>query len=101
MIEPAHDEDILGKAYDAHLMRRLLQYLLPYWRAVVGALVAIVAGALAQLAQPYLVKIAIDRFIATRQLAGLNRLAALYLLILAGAFVADVGSPGTELEFAL
>ena len=84
-----HDEDVLGKAYDAHLMRRLLEYLRPYWRSVAVALVAIVAGALAQLAQPYLVKIAIDRFIATRQLGGLNRLAILYFVILVGAFAAD------------
>ena len=84
-----HDDDVLGKAYDAHLMGRLLQYLRPYWRAVSVALVAIVAGALAQLAQPYLVKIAIDRHIATGQLSGLGRLAGIYLLILVGAFAAD------------
>ena len=29
-----HDEEILGKAYDARLMRRLLTYLRPYWRQV-------------------------------------------------------------------
>ena len=27
-----HDDEILGKAYDARLMRRLLTYLRPYWR---------------------------------------------------------------------
>ena len=84
-----HDDDILGKAYDARLMRRLLVYLRPYWRQVAIAFVAIIAGAAAQLAQPYLIKTAIDRHIATGRLAGLDRLAALYLVILAGAFVAD------------
>ena len=49
-----HDEEILGKAYDARLMRRLLGYLWPYWRYVAVALVAIIAGSMAQLAQPYL-----------------------------------------------
>ena len=88
-VTPSHDDEILGKAYDARLMRRLLQYLRPYWRAVAVALVAIIAGALAQLAQPYLVKIAIDRHIATGQLSGLGRLAGIYLAILIGAFVAD------------
>src|ERR1019366_1448291 len=43
----------------------------------------------AQLAQPYLIKTAIDRHIATGRLAGLDRLAALYLVILVGAFAAD------------
>jgi ATP-binding cassette subfamily B multidrug efflux pump len=83
------DDDVLGKAYDARLMRRLLVYLRPYWRQVAIAFVAIIAGAAAQLAQPYLIKTAIDLHIATGRLAGLDRLAALYLVILAGAFVAD------------
>jgi ATP-binding cassette subfamily B multidrug efflux pump len=84
-----HEEEVLGKAYDARLMRRLLAYLWPYWRQVAVALVAIVAGAAAQLAQPYLIKTAIDRFIAAGRLAGLDRLAALYFVILVGAFVAE------------
>jgi ATP-binding cassette subfamily B multidrug efflux pump len=83
------DDDILGKAYDARLMRRLLEYLRPYWRSVAVALVAIVAGSAASLAQPYLFKIAIDRYIAVGRLDGLTRLAAVYLFILIGAFVAE------------
>src|SRR5438093_1783881 len=66
-------------------MRRLLAYLWPYWRQVAVALVAIVAGAAAQLAQPYLIKTAIDRFIAAGRLAGLDRLAALYFVMLVSA----------------
>ncbi len=85
----AHDEEILGKAYDARLMRRLLTYLRPYWRQVAVALVAIIAGAAAQLAQPYLVKLAIDRFIAVRRLDGLERLALAYLAILVAAFALE------------
>jgi ATP-binding cassette subfamily B multidrug efflux pump len=84
-----HEEEVLGKAYDARLMRRLLTYLWPYWRQVAVALVAILAGSAAQLAQPYLIKTAIDRFIAVDQIAGLDRLAALYFVILVGAFVAE------------
>ena len=39
-----HEEEKLGKAYDAHLMRRLMQYLRPYkWRVVLAlTLVAVV-----------------------------------------------------------
>ena len=84
-----HDDEILGKAYDARLMRRLLQYLRPYWRSVVVALAAIVVGGLASLAQPYLVKVAIDRYIASRQVAGLDGLAGLYFLVLVAAFSAE------------
>ncbi|OFV94485.1 MAG: antibiotic ABC transporter ATP-binding protein [Acidobacteria bacterium RIFCSPLOWO2_02_FULL_64_15] len=70
-------------------MRRLLQYLRPYSRQVGLALVAIVVGGAAQLAQPYLFKVAIDRYIANGQLAGLENLAALYLGIVAVAFAAE------------
>ncbi|OFW31409.1 MAG: antibiotic ABC transporter ATP-binding protein [Acidobacteria bacterium RIFCSPLOWO2_12_FULL_65_11] len=46
-------------------------------------------GGAAQLAQPYLFKVAIDRYIATGQLAGLEDLAALYLGIVVVAFAAE------------
>jgi len=83
------DDDILGKAYDARLMRRLLQYLRPYWRQVAIALVTIVVGGIASLMQPYLIKIAIDRYIAARRMAGLDSLAALYLAVLVVSFAAE------------
>jgi ATP-binding cassette subfamily B protein len=70
-----HDDEVLGKAYDARLMRRLA-HLRPC--APGGPpFAAIIVGAASQLAQPYLMKVAIDRYIATGQLAQLDRLAAL------------------------
>ncbi|MGA2429916.1 MAG: ABC transporter ATP-binding protein [Candidatus Acidiferrum sp.] len=58
-----HEEEALGKAYDAHLLRRLLQYLRPYrWRVLLAlALVAIVTPL--ELAPPKLFQIAIDRYL--------------------------------------
>ena len=56
-------DDVLGKAYDARLMRRLLVYLRPYWAQVGVAFAAITIGAGMSLAQPYLIKVAIDRYI--------------------------------------
>jgi ATP-binding cassette, subfamily B, multidrug efflux pump len=84
-----HDEEVLGKAYDARLMRRLLRYLRPYWRHVAVAFIAIIAGAAASLAQPYLIKIAIDRYIGAGRLDGLDRLAWLYFAILVAAFASE------------
>ena len=68
-----HDDEVLGKAYDAVLMRRLIVYLRPYWRQVLVAFAAIVVWAGVALAQPYLFKVAIDRYIA----AGATRRAGL------------------------
>jgi len=84
-----HDEEVLGKAYDSVLMRRLLGYLRPYRRFVVMSLAAIISGAVLQLTQPYLMKIAIDRHIATGNLSGLDRIAALFLAILLGSFTLE------------
>src|SRR4029077_9500315 len=64
-------------------------YLRPYWRQVLIALVAILTGAAGQLAQPYLIKVAIDQHIATGRLEGLDRLAVLCLIILVGSFVSE------------
>ncbi len=84
-----HDEEVLGKAYDAALMRRLLTYLRPYWRQVLLAIIAIVVGAGAALAQPYLVKVAIDDHIATGQIDGLALIAGLYFGVLVVAFAGE------------
>jgi ATP-binding cassette, subfamily B, multidrug efflux pump len=85
----ASDDDIIGKAYDARLMRRLLGYLRPHWRSVLLGLVVIVATSLLQLVQPWLTKIAIDEHIARGDLAGVGRVAALFLAVLAGVFVLE------------
>src|SRR6187397_1704116 len=84
-----HEEEVLGKAYDARLMRRLLGYLRPHKHWVAGALLALVGDSVLQLAQPYLVKLAIDRYIAQGDLAGMNRIALVYLAVLLGAFALE------------
>src|SRR4051812_40565285 len=80
------DEDVVGKANDARLMRRLLVYLRPYRGFALAALAAIIANSMLQLAQPYLMKLVIDRFIPARDPGGVNRIAAWYLLVIAGSF---------------
>jgi len=85
----AHEEEVLGKAYDSRLMRRLLSYLWPYkWQALT-ALGAIITNSALQLAPPYLTKLAIDEHIAVGRLEGLGTIAALFLGALAGSFVMD------------
>ena len=84
-----HEPEVLGKAYDARLMRRLLGYLRPHRRAVGVALATIAAGSVLQLAQPWLTKIAIDDHIAAGDLDGLDRIALAFLLVLAGSFVLE------------
>src|SRR5205085_6720629 len=84
-----HEEDVLGKAYDARLMRRLLEYLRRHKTYVIGALLALVGDAAFRLAPPYLVKIAIDRYIGAVDVGGLNGIAVIYLACLIASFLLE------------
>ena len=83
------DDDVLGKAYDSRLMRRLLTYLRPYRGQVTLAVVAIIGHSALDLAPPYLTKIVIDRYIPLADLRGLGTIAALYLVALIASFVLE------------
>jgi ATP-binding cassette subfamily B multidrug efflux pump len=85
------DDAVAPQSYDLQLLRRLLGYLRPHLGAVAAAFVLIVAQAGIDLVGPYLTKVAIDRHIATGDASGLARVAGLYLLALAAAFVVRFG----------
>ena len=82
-----HEEEALGKAYDARLMRRLLAYLRPYRLPVASALLMLLAGAALEVVGPWLVQIAIDEAIPARDLRLLTLLAAAYVAANALAFL--------------
>src|SRR5271169_4059128 len=98
-----HEEEVLGKAYDSRLMKRLLTYLHPYRVQVVIALIAIVLKACADVLGPYLTKVAIDkylanhtesrslldRFLSNRPLTGIAQIAAMYVGILLFSFLLE------------
>ncbi len=97
------EEEVLGKAYDSRLMRRLLTYLRPYKLQTSTALVAIILKALAEAVGPYLVKVEIDkylvqphqsggfldRFLSSRPLHGIAQIAGIYACIIAFSFVLE------------
>src|SRR5206468_7158786 len=85
------EDEILGKAYDARLMRRLLGYLRPYRGLVVVALLILLGLSLADVAPPIIAKFIVDNAIApavSREIAAdegfarLGPLAALYIAVL-------------------
>ena len=57
------EEGKLGKPYDLSLMRRLSHYAYPYKKVILFALLLTMLITLMDLALPYLIKIAIDRYI--------------------------------------
>ena len=86
MNDDINEEQVLGKAYDARLMRRLLAYLRPYRRSALLAIVCLIAGSALSIIQPYLTKIAIDRYIRNNNFSGLNQIAVIYALTLVCVF---------------
>jgi len=83
------EDDVIGKAYDGRLMRRLLTYLRPYRGQVLVAVVAIIGHSALDLVPPYLTKIVIDRYIPAGDLAGLGSIAALFLAALIASFLLE------------
>src|SRR3979409_986571 len=99
----AHEEEVLGKAYDSRLMRRLLTYLRPYRWQVAIALGSIVLKSFADVLGPYLTKVAIDRYLAPntessagmwhwlspRPLTGIAQISAIYIGLLIFSFLLE------------
>jgi ATP-binding cassette subfamily B multidrug efflux pump len=65
------EEEILGKAYDGALMRRLLTYLKPYRRQVALGIVLSISVSSLEAVRPYFTKIAVDVNIAQKDAHGL------------------------------
>lgn len=78
----AYEEEINAKAYDRALMGRFMGYLRPYKKLLGATLLILPFVALTRLAQPYLLKIAIDDHIVVGKMEGLPFIALLYLLLL-------------------
>lgn len=93
----ANEEEVLGKAYDARLMRRLLKYLKPYrWQVTAAIVMTIVMSALGP-ARPYLTKIAIDDHILKNDMSGLEVIIALILgSVIIQAIVQYAQAVGTQ-----
>ena len=88
MTEEIHQEDeILGKAYDAHLMGRILRYLRPYWKLLTVSFTFLLLHTGTQLLGPYITKVAIDRYIANQDIHGLDLMALAYLGVVLLGFI--------------
>src|SRR5689334_17353882 len=102
MAEAHQEEEVLGKAYDSRLMRRLLTYLAPYKWQTMLAIAAIIVKAGSDVLGPYLTKVAVDKYLAnaaagnrhspfdswlsSRPLVGIGQIATLYIALLVLSF---------------
>ena len=81
-----HDDEVLGRAYDARLMRRIWATARPHRGLMALSLAIFPLAAGLELLQPYLVKLAIDDYILARDWAGLGHIAALFAVSLAALY---------------
>ncbi len=82
-----HDEEVLGKAYDSRLMKRLLVYTKPYRWVVALAVSMLVMSALFQTALAFITKSGIDDFILTGNAENFEIIALKYLAIIFGIMI--------------
>src|SRR5437899_5626455 len=83
--DPFYDpesEERLGRAFDRRLVRRLTEAARPHRRLIAGSMLLFPLVALAELAQPWLLKVAIDDHILKSDWVGLTWVAGLYIGIL-------------------
>jgi len=98
------DEDVVGKAYDGRLMRRLMTYLRPYKLQAGISLAAILLKAGSDVLGPYLTKVAVDRYMTARPaphqaaltrwlnpnpMVGVTQIACLYLATLVLSYLLE------------
>lgn len=83
----SQDDSIMGKAYDARLMKRLLKYLQPYIWYVAIAVVLLFAVTAFELVVPLIVKSGIDNYISPGNLSGFHWIILLLLGVLIIGFI--------------
>jgi ATP-binding cassette subfamily B protein len=88
MAQAAQQEEVLGKAYDLRLIRRLWKFIVPYKRLFYFTMLLLPLQQAFGVAQPYLMKISIDQYIAGKDLWGLQNVMLLFLAALIGETVA-------------
>ena len=82
-----HQESLRDIDRDWALFKRVLIYLKPYRVLVLLVIFFLFCVSILSLSGPYLTKIAIDDYISTSNLSGLNQIAFVYLIVLGVAFV--------------
>src|SRR5258706_13939085 len=66
-----HEEEEIGKKYDFRVAKRLLRYVIPYWRYAAPALLLTLAANSLFSTQGYFTKVAVDDFIVPKKVDGI------------------------------
>jgi ATP-binding cassette, subfamily B, multidrug efflux pump len=102
------EEEVLGKAYDGRLMRRLLTYMKPYRLTIAASMCLLLIDSLLQIIGPLLTKLAVDRYLVPTKVGtdalpilskwlsadpwtGISQLSLVYCLVVGFGFLFDFG----------
>ena len=88
MAQASQQEEVLGKAYDLRLIKHLWRFIVPYKRLFLYSMLLLPLQQAFGLAQPYLMKIGIDQYIAGKDLWGLQTVMLFFLAALIGETIA-------------
>jgi ATP-binding cassette subfamily B protein len=77
-----YEEEIVGKAYDTRILSRFARYVVPYRTSIILVLLILPLVAACRLAQPWIIKLAIDGHIITGRMDGLETIALAFTGIL-------------------
>ncbi len=86
---PDEEDDLLGKAYDSRLVRRLFQYNHPYLRQLVAAIILMIVASLLSVSGPWIIGKAIDDGIKTGDLRLLRQWTILFLVAAVGEWLTN------------
>jgi ATP-binding cassette subfamily B protein/subfamily B ATP-binding cassette protein MsbA len=75
------DDDVLGKAYDSRLVRRLIDFNMPYGRKIVAAVVFMIISSLMSVAGPWIIGKAIDEGIRMGDVGRLREWTLIFLAV--------------------
>lgn len=85
------EEEVLGKAYDARLARRLLRYAWPYRGVIFASLALLMVDGALQLVGPLLTRHVIDVAVPARDTTGIAHAALLFAATLVAQFACSYG----------
>ncbi|WP_420641574.1 ABC transporter ATP-binding protein [Candidatus Leptofilum sp.] len=83
------DDELLGKAYDGRLVRRLMGYMRPYMPRLVVAIISMIASSLLAVAQPTIVGRAIDDGIRASEFDTLRLWTGLFIAAAVGEWITN------------
>src|SRR4051794_17108475 len=91
MMNNVDPDDLLGKAYDSRIARRLAGFVVPYRARAIGVVVLMLVVAVSDLMLPKIFSLAVDEVALYKRLGHLNVLGVAFIIALIVRFLSQWG----------